>query len=163
VIDMDDEALSAGVMLVGNTGARSFECGYLHDDVPTEEAAWYATAAYNGVKIIAENHPGPVAAVEALAEKLLTGARCQWCQGLVSLRDDGATAYPGSGMADGSTMPESVEEITALGLCRWRRHGPRWEPGCLHGESTAPGAPHDRATRRRMAREFEKTRGRQQR
>lgn len=154
-----DERLNAAVLLVGNTGARTLEFGYLHDDVPSEQAAWWATAAYRGAKLGVENHVGPAEALEALAEKLLTGARCQWCKGLVALSQRGAVAYPGSVMADGSRMPDSPDALASLGQCLWGRAGARWEPGCLHGASTAPGAPRDRAARRRLAREYERTRG----
>jgi hypothetical protein len=153
-----DEALSAAIAMVGGTGAKTLEIGYLHDDVPSDQAAWWATATYRGVKLQVDNHNSPAAAVEALVEKLLTGARCQWCGGLVSLTREGAVAYPGSVMADGSHTPSSVDEIAAMGQCLWRRHCARWEPGCLHGASTGPGAPQDRAGRRRLAREFESTR-----
>lgn len=154
----DDERLMAAVMLVGHTGARNFECGYLHDDVPAERAAWWATAAYQGTKITTEDHPGPVEAAEALAVRLLTGAKCAWCGGLVTLSRDGAIAYPGAALADGSAMPDDPAVLAALGQCLWRRVGPRWEPGCLHGASTAPGAPQDRAARRRLARDYAATR-----
>lgn len=153
-----DDRFTAAVRLVGNTGAKTLEVGYLHDNVPAEQAAWWATAAYQGAKVGVENHAGPAEAIEALAEKLLTGARCQWCAGLVALSTAGAVAYPGCVMADGSRMPGSREEIAALGQCLWGRNGARWEPGCLHGSSTAPGAPQNRAARRRLVREFERTR-----
>lgn len=158
MIDIDNDALAASVLLVGHTGAKDLEFGYLHDDVPIEAAAWWATATYKGAKLGVENHKGPLEAVEALVEKLLTGARCQWCQGLVALSPDGAVAYPGSVMADGSRMPDEPNAIAGLGQCLWRRNGKRWEPGCLHGASTAPGAPKNRAERRRLNRQFESTR-----
>jgi hypothetical protein len=157
-IPPQDEAFTAALALVGHTGAKTLEIGYLHDDVPADQAAWWATATYRGAKLQVENHNSPTTAMEALAEKLMTGARCQWCSGLVALSRDGAVAFPGTVMADGSRMPGSVEEITALGQCLWQRHGARWEPGCLHGASTAPDAPRDRAARRRLAREYESTR-----
>lgn len=155
---MSNDRFDAAVMLVGNSGARSLEIGYLYDDVPSEQAAWWATATYRGAKLNVENEAGPAEAVEALAKRLLTGARCQWCQGLVALSTDGAVAYPGSVMADGSRMPDRPTDLAALGQCLWRRNSARWEPGCLHGASTAPGAPKDRAARRRLAREYERTR-----
>lgn len=154
-----DDRFKAAVLLVGNTGAKTLEVGYLHDDVPAEQAAWWATASYRGTKLGVEHHVGPAEALEALAEKLLTGGRCQWCKGLVALSPDGATAYPGSVMADGSRMPDNPDDIAALGQCLWGRNGSRWEPGCLHGASTAPDAPQDRAARRRLAREYDRTRG----
>lgn len=36
----------ACVDLVGRCGAREFEIGYLHDDVPVAQAGWYASAFY---------------------------------------------------------------------------------------------------------------------
>lgn len=60
----DEDALIAGVDLVGRTGATDFEVGYLHDDVPVAEAGWYAKAQYRGARLTAEDHPGPVEAVE---------------------------------------------------------------------------------------------------
>lgn len=154
----DTDRLDAAVLLVGHTGAKTLEVGYLHDDVPPEQAAWWASATYRGAKMTVQDHAGPCEALEALAKKILTGGRCQWCSGLVSLSADGAIAYPGTVMADGSRMPDSPEDIAALGQCLWRRNAARWEPGCLHGASTAPDAPKGRAARRRLAREYELTR-----
>lgn len=156
----DDPALTAGVLLIGHTGARTLEIGFLHDDVPIDEASWWASADYQGTRVMVENHLGPVEAVEGLAKKLLVGARCQWCMGLVALDEHGAFAYAGGVMLDGSKMPDTAEGIGALGQCLWERHDARWEPGCIHGRSTAPGAPRDRASVRRVKREYEKSRGR---
>jgi hypothetical protein len=103
--DFDQDALIAGVDLMGRSGARNIEIGYLHDDVPIEEAGWYAQASYNGARLIAEDKPGPVEAVEALARKMLRGARCRRCGKMVELSDGGTG-------------------------CRWRREGPGWVPGC---------------------------------
>ena len=153
-----DARLAAAVALIGHTGARELEYGYLHDHVPIRQAGWWASATYRGAKISVEDQLGPLPALEALAVRLLTGARCQWCQGLVALSSAGAIAYPGAAMADGSRTPETEEEIAALGQCLWRLSGARWEPGCLHGQSTAPEAPQDRAARRRLRREYESTR-----
>lgn len=153
-----DERLAAAVLLIGHTGATTFEAGYLHDDVPTAEASWWATATYRGAKISVEKQAGPIEAAEALALRLLTGARCRWCGGISTVSPDGAIAYPGSTLTDGSKLPESREGLEALGQCLWGRVGARWEPGCIHGASTAPDAPKDRAARRRLAREFGRTR-----
>lgn len=126
--DIDEEAFQAAADLVGRTGARSLEFGYLHDDVPMHEADWWASVQYNGAKVIAEHHRDPIAALEALCQRLLTGGQCQRCGGLVSLSDDGAVAYPGAARPDGTVWTEA--EIRAAGHCRWRREGKRWEPGC---------------------------------
>lgn len=101
---MNEDAVLACADLVGHAGASEFEIGYLHDDVPVEEAGWYAVAKYRGARITAEDHRSPTTAAMALAERLLAGATCR-CLRLVSLSDG----------VDG---------------CRWRLAGQRWEPGC---------------------------------
>lgn len=128
---MDDDALTAAVDLVGRTGAESFELGYLHDDVPVPQAAWWANAQLRGTRIMVEDQPGPVEAAEALARRILVGGQCQHCGGLVALSDGAAVAYPGP-MTDGTTWTE--EAIRAAGQCRWRRVGPRWVRGCEGGD-----------------------------
>jgi len=101
---VNEDIVIACADLVGRAGAAGFEIGYLHDDVPAEEAGWYAHAQYRGARITAEDHRSPTAAALALAERLLRGATCR-CRQLVTLRDG----------VDG---------------CRWRLIGQRWEPGC---------------------------------
>lgn len=107
--DLDQDALDAAYDLVGRTGAAELDVGYLHDDVPTDQADWWATATYQGAKITVEHHAGPVEAVEALARRLLTGAQCARCRQPVRL--DGDDRGPG---------------------CRWTRRGDRWEGSCQH-------------------------------
>lgn len=102
----DQDALIAGADLVRRSGARQFEVGYLHDDVPTEEAGWYAHAQYKGHRVIVENKPGPIEAVEGLARRLLADATCRRCGNRISLSEEGE------------------------GICRWTRLGKRWGPGC---------------------------------
>lgn len=101
---MYDDAVIACADLAGRAGAREFEIGYLRDDVPVEDAGWYATASYQGARIMADEHRSPTAAAMALAERLLAGATCR-CRQPVALNDEG----PG---------------------CRWRLMGQRWEPSC---------------------------------
>jgi hypothetical protein len=156
-----DDRLDAAIMLVGNTGARALEVGYLEPRLAIQRAAWWAHATYQGRRIGVEKHAGPAEAVEALAKLLLTGGRCMWCKGLTTLDREGVHAVPGGEMADGSRQPETVEELQALGLCLWQRRGKRWEPGCLHGESTAPGAPKTAEERAALTARYEATRGRQ--
>lgn len=123
------DILIACVELVGRCGAREFEIAYLHDDVPMEEAGWWAGANYGGHRIIVEDQPSPFHAAQGLAEKILTGAKCK-CGKLVALSDDGAM-FMGQlsvNMADGTEW--TAEEAIAAGQCRWRREGPRWKPGC---------------------------------
>lgn len=101
---INDDVVIACADLVGRAGASGFEIGYLHDDVPAEEAGWYAHAQYRGARITAEDHRSPTGAALALAERLLSGATCR-CRQPVTLSD----GRPG---------------------CRWRLVGQRWEPGC---------------------------------
>lgn len=128
---IDQDAIIAGADLVGRSGARQFEIGYLYDETDPQYAKvgaqWYAHAQYRGARIVAENHPDPVAAVEALAQKLLTGAKCD-CGKLVALNDGWAFAYFNTPMRDGTTW--TAEEALAVGQCRWRREGARWKRGC---------------------------------
>jgi hypothetical protein len=123
----DEQRLIAAVDLVGRTGAKHFEVGYLHDDVPMEEAAWYAHARYRGTRISVENQLGPAEAAEALALRLLTGAKCA-CGKLVALSGDGALAFRNPVMSDGSRFP--LDEAVRAGQCRWKRDGERWVSGC---------------------------------
>jgi hypothetical protein len=123
---LDDDALIAAADLVGRSGSKEFEIGYLHDDVPADQASWWAQATYQGIRIIAENHPGPIEAAEALARRILEGAKCK-CGKLVALSDAGAMFYDAT-MADGSSW--TAEEAIKAGQCRWRRYGRRWQQGC---------------------------------
>jgi hypothetical protein len=101
---MHGDAVVACADLVGRAGASGFEIGYLHDDVPVEEAGWYASASYKGARLMADEHRSPTAAAMALAERILGGAACR-CGKPVALNDE----QPG---------------------CRWTLMGKRWEPGC---------------------------------
>lgn len=126
---LDEDAVVAGADLVGRTGAREFQVGYINDEAPHQ---WYAHAQYKGARITEENHPGPVEAVEALARRLLTGARCTNCGKLIALSGSGAFAYREPVMVDGSRW--SAGEAAAAGQCRWTRMGRRWEPACKRNE-----------------------------
>lgn len=125
---LDEDAGIAAIDLVGRTGAKQLQFGYLHDDVPVEQAGWYAHAQYRGSRIVEENHRGPIEALEALARRILTGGKCTHCGGLVALSDDGAMTYPGAAMADGTVWTEV--QIRAASQCRWTRQGRRWARGC---------------------------------
>jgi hypothetical protein len=136
---INDDVVIACADLVGRAGASGFEIGYLHDDVPVEDAGWYAHAQYRGTRITVEDHRSPTGAALALAERLLDGATCR-CRQSVTLSDRAAG-------------------------CRWRLVGQRWEPGCdaepLHfsgqrGDHAAIqralAQPTNRADRRRQRR-----------
>jgi hypothetical protein len=104
VTAFDQDALVAALDLVGRSGATEAEVGFLHDDVPPEEAGWYAHAKYQGARVTVEAE-GPVEAAEGLARRLLHGAMCRRCGEPIQLADD----KPG---------------------CRWTRQGAKWTPGC---------------------------------
>jgi hypothetical protein len=123
----DEDSVKACADLVGRTGAKSFECGYVHDDVPAEEAGWYATAIFRGTKITAADKRSPAEACHELAVRLLSGAQCQHCRKLVTLSADGAVAHDVT-LVGGGTW--TAEEQAAAGLCHWRRAGDRWVRGC---------------------------------
>ena len=128
LLDADGEnAVVACADLVGRSGARKFEIGYLYDDVPSEQAGWYAHAQYPGARITASDQPSPIHAARELAQKILTGAKCR-CGRLVSLSDDGAIAFEDPLMADGSSW--TVETAANAGQCRWRLIGKTWTPSC---------------------------------
>lgn len=141
--------------LAARAGAKAFELGHIHDDVPVAEAAWFAEAMWKGHRVIAQDHSSPSAAALALAEDILTGATCR-CGRDVALSDG----------RDG---------------CRWRLAGDRWQPGCdapplpigeqgdlasivaagirVRADPTQLPAPLNRAARRRLLRRYPKGEG----
>lgn len=135
MIDLDEDAVLASVDLVGRTGARGLEVGYLRDDVPAARD-WWAHAQYRGARIAVEHHTGLVEALEALAHRLLTGAQCQGCGRLVALSDDGAVAFTDGHLVDG--RPLTAEQAAEVGQCRWRRVGPKWHMGCQDRDGRRP-------------------------
>lgn len=120
----DRDKLTACADLVGRTGAREFQIGFLNDEPPH---AWYAHAQFRGARITVENQDTAPDAAMALAEKILTGAKCR-CGRLVSLRPDGAVAFRKAHLTDGTEW--NAEQAAKAGQCRWRRIGARWEPSC---------------------------------
>lgn len=114
----DEDATTAATELIGRTGARDLEVGYLHDDVPVEKAGWYASAQYRGTRITVEDQAGPDVALEALARRLLAGGTCRRCGNPIALEDG------------------------HQGACRWTRMGQHWESGCgLPIDTSIPAMP----------------------
>ena len=124
----DGDAVKACADLVGRTGAKSFECGYLHEGVPVAEAGWYATAVFKGAKLTEEDKTSAAEACDALAARLLSGAQCQHCKGLVSLSDEGAFAFRKAVLVTGQRW--DAADAAKAPQCRWTRDGERWERGC---------------------------------
>lgn len=129
----EKERIFAAIDLVKRGGAKDLEVGYLHDNVPSEEADWWAKAGYQGARIGVEGHKGPLEALEALAQKILTGAKCGHCGGLVALSKHGAF-FPSSDpdepvlLADGTEW--TLREAAQTEQCLWQREGTRWIRGC---------------------------------
>jgi hypothetical protein len=119
------DAVKACADLVGRTGARQFECGYISDNPPHR---WYATAVFKGAKITAEDKESPAEACDKLAARLLTGAQCQHCKKLVTLSPLGAMARDAT-LIDGREW--TAEQQKAAGLCHWTRPGDKWVRGCV--------------------------------
>lgn len=125
-MEMNDDIVNACADLVDRTGAKEFQIGYMHDDVPVEEAGWYAEAHYKGARILVGDQRSPTGAALALAERILSGATCK-CGRLVTLSDATKDA------------------------CRWKLVGDRWESGCsvpplqIHGSQRGDVAAAGRA------------------
>lgn len=147
----DQDVILAATDLVRRCGAKELTFGHLHDGVPIEQAAWWAKAVFGGAVVMTEGKTGPEEALTALAERLLTGAQCQRCGGLVQLREEGATAFPDAPRPDGKRW--SQKEIEDAGLCRWRREGPKWQFGCAR----APEPGDELHTTEELARALEAT------
>lgn len=124
----DADAVKACADLVGRTGAKSFECGYLNGNVPVAEAGWWAAAIFKGAKITVEDKASPAEACDALAARLLAGGQCQHCKGLVALTGGGAFAYREAVLATGQRW--DAEDAARAPQCRWARTAGRWERGC---------------------------------
>lgn len=118
----DENVVVACADLVGRAGARSFEIGHIHENVPADEAGWYAVAYYQGGRIQTDEHRSPILACMALAERLLSRGTCR-CRRPVTLSD------------------------SRPGCCRWRLIGARWEPSCDVPSLTVP--PGDYAAMKR--------------
>lgn len=122
------DAVTACADLVSRTGAKSFECGYIHEGVPVSEAGWYATAMYRGAKLTAGDKSSPAEACYALAVRLLAGAQCQHCKGLVALAAEGAFAFQSATLIDGRQW--DAADAAKASQCHWRLVGDRWVRGC---------------------------------
>lgn len=153
--DATDDRLFAAIDVVGRSGAKSFEFGYLHDDVPIAEADWWATALYKGTKITVEHHTDPASAAEALAVRILTGGMCNHCKKLVALTDEAGFAFFHATLLNGEPWDATI--AAERGLCRWRREGRTWVRGCDNSQpgqrpADSNGSPLNRAERRELDR-----------
>ena len=86
-MDLNDDVIVACMDLVGRTGARDFQMGYLNDGPDwSESPEWYAEASFQGAKLTSGTHPSPDLAAMALALRLLRGAVCR-CGQQITLSD----------------------------------------------------------------------------
>lgn len=99
-----NDIIRACVKLVGDAGAREMEIGAMREGVPIEDARWFATASYRGLRIIKEDRRSPIEAAIALALEILAGAQCK-CTKMVVMYDN----------------PEG---------CHWRLMGDEWVSSC---------------------------------
>jgi hypothetical protein len=106
--------LIAAVNAIGRSGAKDLEIGHIEDGpVPAAFARWYATARFQGAKVIAEEHASPLTALEDLLQRILIGGACVKCRHPITLPDQ----------ADAGSSDR----------CTWTRHGDMWVPGCVEG------------------------------
>jgi hypothetical protein len=125
------DVVTATADLIGRTGAREFKIGY--DEDPPH--LWYVEAFYKGARIWIDKQPGPAEACDAIAKRILTGAKCKWCGKLVALSERGAFAFRSGHLVDGTEW--TAEQAFAAGQCLWWREGATWLRGC----EPAPAAP----------------------
>lgn len=121
--------------VVGRSGARDFEIGYLHDGVPMDRAGWWARAQYGGYRIQVEG-VSPVDVAQKLTERVLRGAKCI-CGKLVALEREAAFAYFQATLSDGTKW--TAADAAEAGQCLWLRRGAKYVRGCEDpGERTPP-------------------------
>jgi hypothetical protein len=109
------DAIVACADLVGRSGGKDFEVGYLDETAAIEDARWYATASFLGAKVIIDEQPSGALACELLARKLLEGGQCVHCRRVVTVRGEGVGALSIFGRRGPKT-------------CLWIRDGERWAP-----------------------------------
>lgn len=103
-----DDRMAAAVDLIGRCGATDLEVGFLHDDVPMEEADWWAAAHFRGARVTVEHKKNPGHAVDSLLVRLLDGARCAHCGKYVTNR----------------------KSVSGRKYCKFIREGERFQRGC---------------------------------
>jgi hypothetical protein len=104
---VEPDAVVAVADLCARAGATEFEVGYLEDDVPINEARWYAQVRFRGALLVCDERQSPDEACDALARRILAGGTCTGCNRLVTLNE-----------------PDLRRQ------CRWHRDGSCWVRGC---------------------------------
>lgn len=122
---LSDVVAVAAVGVIGRAGADHLTVGYNNEDNPR----WYAYVDYGKHRLEETHHLGPAQALDALARRLLEGAECQSCKGIIALSPYGVR-IPTDGMfADGRPL-WTPEEAAKLPQCLWARIDDRWVGGC---------------------------------
>ena len=121
----DADVVNAAVDLAGRSGATGFE--FAHTDPGAGPVTWFATVEFGPDKsIVMSGYPDPVQAANAMAGRLLSGAKCK-CGGLVALSMRGAWVAPEGGkLLDGT----DAHALRNARQCLWMLEGDRWVSGC---------------------------------
>lgn len=127
-----EAVLNAAIDLFVRCGASEFNFGYLHEDVPPEDADWYAYVGFRGSRITVEHERGPVEALDALAARVLDGGMCTTCHRINTTSPDGVVVRDTVNVHDGSKMSQdqAAANVRRNGACHWVRDGERWYSGC---------------------------------
>lgn len=99
-----NDIIKACADLVGRAGARELVIGAMREGVPIDQAQWFATVSYEGMRLIKEGRQSPEEVALAMAMEILVGSLCK-CTRVVSLSKE----EPG---------------------CHWKLMGDRWVSGC---------------------------------
>lgn len=129
----DEDRMVAAVECIGRGGATELEFGFLEDDVPMDQARWWARARWRGHQVSSDEHRAPWLAMEALMVEVIDRGQCGACGRTVAL----ASTAPAPGARGGT-------------VCRWYREGRHWLRGC--DRSWEPIARPNREQRRRRQR-----------
>lgn len=121
---LDTPEIIAAAEVLHGAGATSFELGW-------EEGGWWASVQILGRACVVREHPGPGAAARGMVYRLLPGAKCSYCGGVVTLDPIGVPQPRDTVIADGTLWTEQDQQTA--GPCRWYRVGSRWTPGCEPG------------------------------
>lgn len=132
---LDADEVHAAVNMGGRCGATGFSIGPAFHTDEVACSSWTAKFVFKrvGTETQVWSHPTPAAAADALVRKVMRGAQCRECGGLVRLPGDRGAWFPGkpgqpATFHDGHTL--TLEEAKSLQQCRWRRVGRRWYAGC---------------------------------
>lgn len=124
---LDTPEILAAAEMAFRSGGQEFEIGWLHDDVPAEQRAWYAHATYQGTRLRVDGLPGPGAAAATFVSRVLDGGQCQLC-GKLSTTDPARALGGDKTLLNGKQWTQA-DQVKA-GICVWRRQGPHWVEGC---------------------------------